>query len=323
MDKPRYSRISDILDLATFMSSKMQGVTINEIGNRYRVSRRTAERMRDSLTNIFPSVGEIETTDTQKHWGFINYSISNLISFNKEEINTLENIIKQTSNKELKFQIEKTVEKIKAINNKNKLSEEEKYSLLMQTHGYAVKQVPKYKINVETFENVRNALVNSKMLEGNYHGKQRLIEPLGLIYGDKTYLIGYEKAKGKELYTYILHKFKDLKTTGKSFKKKDFNLQEYANRSFGVYQSEILNVKLEFSKELANEAMEYSFHPTQKIEKQKDGKLIVNFKACGDKEIIWHIFKWGKGCKILAPKSLKNKYIKYLKENLEANESVN
>ena len=30
-DKPRYSRISDILDLAIFMSSKIQGVTITEI----------------------------------------------------------------------------------------------------------------------------------------------------------------------------------------------------------------------------------------------------------------------------------------------------
>ena len=60
-DKPRYSRVSDILDLAIFMSSKIQGVTINEIAERYNVSRRTAERMRDSLTCIFPSIDEIET----------------------------------------------------------------------------------------------------------------------------------------------------------------------------------------------------------------------------------------------------------------------
>ena len=51
-DKPRYSRVSDILDLAIFMSSKIQGVTISEIAERYNVSRRTAERMRDSLTCI-------------------------------------------------------------------------------------------------------------------------------------------------------------------------------------------------------------------------------------------------------------------------------
>ena len=80
-DKPRYSRVSDILDLAIFMQSKVLGVTINEIAERYNVSRRTAERMRDSLTNIFPQIDEIETSDRQKHWGFINYSLSQLISF--------------------------------------------------------------------------------------------------------------------------------------------------------------------------------------------------------------------------------------------------
>ena len=91
-NKPRYSRVSDILDLAIFMSSKIQGVTINEIAQRYNVSRRTAERMRDSLTCIFPSVDEIETKESQKHWGFINYSISHLISFTSKEIGNLEQL---------------------------------------------------------------------------------------------------------------------------------------------------------------------------------------------------------------------------------------
>ena len=53
-NKPRYSRVSDIIDLATFMASKIQGITIKDIIERYNVSRRTAERMRDSLLNIFP-----------------------------------------------------------------------------------------------------------------------------------------------------------------------------------------------------------------------------------------------------------------------------
>ena len=94
-NKPRYSRVSDILDLAIFMSSKIQGVTINEIAQRYNVSRRTAERMRDSLTCIFPSVDEIPTNDTQKHWGFINYSISHLISFTPTLLLFFNSIIKE------------------------------------------------------------------------------------------------------------------------------------------------------------------------------------------------------------------------------------
>ena len=178
-DKPRYSRVSDILDLAIFMQSKSLGITISDIMERYNVSRRTAERMRDSLLNIFPSIDEIETEDNQKHWGFINYSINSLITLDKEELIGLENLIKRTTNKELKIQLRKTIEKLQAINIKNTLTNEENIKLLMQTQGHAIKQIPQYKIDIETFEEVKNALTNNKILEGVYHNKKELLNHWG------------------------------------------------------------------------------------------------------------------------------------------------
>ena len=316
-DKPRYSRISDILDLAIFMSSKIQGVTISEIAERYNVSRRTAERMRDSLTCIFPSVDEIKTDDTQKHWGFINYSISNLISFTPKEIANIEQLQRRTTNKEMKEELAKTVEKLKSLNKKHSLPLENNIELYMQTEGYAVRQMPQYKISLETLEVIREAVQHSKMVTGIYHDKERLIEPLGMIYGEKIYLIAKEKAKGDGIYNYLLHKFENLKLTDKIFDKGDFNLQEYTNLSFGVYHGEILEVELLFSKDLAKEASQFNFHPTQSGNWNDDGTYTVNFKASGSKEIIWHVFKWGGGCKIIAPKSLQDEYREYLKENLD------
>lgn len=316
-NKPRYSRVSDILDLAIFMSSKIQGVTINEIAERYNVSRRTAERMRDSLTCIFPSVDEIETKDTQKHWGFINYSISHLISFTPKEIANIEQLQRRTTNKEMKAELSKTIEKIKSLNNKNSDIIEKNIDLFLQTEGYAVRQMPQYKIDLNTINTIRDSLQNSKMVTGIYHDKERLLEPLGLIYGDKIYLVAREKAKGNEIYNYLLHKFDEIKQTDKTFEKGDFNLQEYTNISFGVYHGEILDVKLSFDKSLANEASKYNFHPTQQIKEEKDGSLTVSFKASGSKEIMWHVFKWGARCQILSPTSLKEEYKQYLEDCLK------
>ena len=319
-EKPRYSRVSDILDLAVFMSSKIQGVTINEIAERYSVSRRTAERMRDSLTCIFPSIDEIETSDSQKHWGFTNYSISNLITFSPKEIANIEQLERRTTNKELKEELGKTVEKIKSLSRKNLNSVESNIELFMQTEGYAIRQMPQYKINLETIEIIRKALQNSEMVSGLYHEKERLIEPLGLIYGEKIYLIAREKAKGDGIYTYLLHKFSEIKPTNKTFEKGNFNLQEYSKRSFGVYQGEILQVELLFNKELANEAGQYNFHPTQSGRINEDGTYTVKFKASGSKEIMWHVFKWGAGCKIVRPAGLKKEYKTYLKDVLQNQE---
>lgn len=316
-DKPRYSWVSDILDLAIFISSKIQGVTISEIAERYNVSRRTAERMRDSLTCIFPSIDEIETDDTHKHWGFINYSISNLISFTPKELANIEQCQRRTTNKEMKEELAKTVEKIKAFNCKNANSLETNIELYMQTEGYAVRQMPQYRISLETLEVIREAVQHSKMVEGIYHGKTRLIEPLGMIYGEKIYLVAREKAKGDGIYNYLLHKFEGLKLTDKIFDKSDFSLQEYTNLSFGVYHGEILDVELLFSQELAPEASQFNFHPTQRGKYNEDGSYTVTFRASGSLEIIWHVFKWGSGCKIIAPKLLKDEYKKYLEDNLK------
>ena len=196
LDKPRYSRVSDIIDLATYMASKVQGITISDIMQRYNVSRRTAERMRDSLLNIFPEIDEIETNDTLKHWGFTNNIISSLINFQPKEIANLEQMQRRTTNKELKNELNDTITKIKALANKRQTNAEENIELFMQTEGYAIRQMPQYNINIETLDIIRKALQTSKIVKGIYNGKKREIEPLGMIYGEKIYLIAREKSKG-------------------------------------------------------------------------------------------------------------------------------
>ena len=313
-DKPRYSRISDVLDLAVFMRSQIGGITIFDIMERYNVSRRTAIRMRDSLLNIFPNIDVIKIVGSRKYWGFVS-DLNSMIFFNSDELANLENILKRTTNKEAKFQLKKTIEKLYAINNK-KISSNEDIQLLMQVQGYAVRQAPKYKVDFEMLESVKNALIKNIKLEGIYNDKKRILEPLGLIYGEKTYLIAKEKAKGDDIYTYTLHKFQRLDLSCENFEKPEFNLQEYANKSFGVYHGEILDVELVFEKESVQKALNYYFHPTQKMQVQKDGSLLVNFSASGEREIMYNLFRWGKNCKIIKPERLKIMYTEYLKEVL-------
>ena len=42
-DKPRYSRVTDIIELIILMQSKVAGVSLNDIQEEFNVSRRTAE----------------------------------------------------------------------------------------------------------------------------------------------------------------------------------------------------------------------------------------------------------------------------------------
>ena len=71
-DKPRYSRVTDIIELIILMQSKVAGVSLNDIQEEFDVSRRTAERMRDSVLNLLPQVGEIPTDSRVKRLSLIH-----------------------------------------------------------------------------------------------------------------------------------------------------------------------------------------------------------------------------------------------------------
>lgn len=316
-DKPRYSRISDILQLLVLMQANPLGVTIQEIQQEFHVSRRTAERMRESITNIFPQIDELESNDRVKHWGFTGGYLNEIIVFTPEELANLEKLKEKQIFEDKAKLLDSTINKIKALSRKSYNKIENVLEILLQTEGYAVHQMPKHNIDNKVLDIIREAMKSNKKITATYSNKNKTISPYGLVYGEKIYLIAREEEKGPDPYNYLLHKFKDVKLTDQTFDKGDFNLKEFSEKSFGVYQGNVQEVKLQFEKETADEVLSYHFHPTQKVKQNDDGTVNVKFKASGDYEILWHLFKWGTSVKIISPKSLKNKYIEMLENILD------
>ena len=87
-------------------------------------------------------------------------------------------------------------------------------------------------------------------------------------------------------------------------RKRRFSLQKYAERSFGVFQEEPVDVIWRFSPKAARDAREFLFHPTQTFEEEPDGSLLVRFRAGGALEMCWHLFTWGDKVQIIEPKRL-------------------
>ena len=85
----------------------------------------------------------------------------------------------------------------------------------------------------------------------------------------------------------------------------DFDLAAYAARSFGVFQEEPLDVVLRVAPEAADEAACWLFHPTQALEREADGSLLVRFRAGGVQEMCWHLFTWGTAVTVVAPDELR------------------
>ena len=315
-DKPRYSRATDLVELMLLMLARHNGITLLDIQENLGVSRRTAERLRDCLLTAVPNIEELETDGRIKRWGFKRFSYREFIGFTAEEITTLENL-RNSCDKVSSKTVQDIVTKIKALNSQKIESLEADVELLLRSEGIAVRQNPKYQIDFHILSIIRQAIKENRKLTAIYNNKSKTFSPLGIIYGEKVFLVAVEEDKGTSAFTYLLHQIKNVKLLNETFETKDFDIKEYAKQSFGVYQGEVYDVKLKFSPKVKDDVLNYNFHPTQKIKENEDGTVNVRFKASGSLHIIWHLFKWGKNVEILAPKSLKDEYKKYLEEILK------
>lgn len=117
-DDIRYSRMSDILKVLYMMMAEPNGITLEDICDEFNVSRRTAERMRDSITNIFPQVTVLNENEKVKRWGFDNFSMKEMVSFTDEEIATMETL-KQHFRTALEPEMNSIIDKMKALRKNN------------------------------------------------------------------------------------------------------------------------------------------------------------------------------------------------------------
>jgi len=110
--------------------------------------------------------------------------------------------------------------------------------------------------------------------------------------------------EGGDWRLFRLSRIIEVRTLKQTFERAPtFSLRKFAERSFGVFQEKPFNVVWRFSPEVAEDAREYLFHPTQKIEEQPDGSIVVRFRAGGRREMDWHLYTWGDEVEVLKPRN--------------------
>ena len=324
-DSERYSRVTDIIELIIDLMTERSttGITLREIMSQYNCARSTAERMRNCLLNSGVGIEELfRDGNGEIHWGFSTLSpyMNKFIPITTEDIANLK-LAKKSLPQKSKVALSETISKLEAQIKCKKMTAEDEIDAIMRTEYVVNKQKSNYKIDVEVLKRITEAIRSSYKIKVKYKGEERILSPLGLISKDKTNLVAKREKDGVEtILNYSLHKITDVHILYQKFDRGDFDLKEYSNRSFGAWQdNELMNVELNFSKEVAEDVITYNFHPSQKFIKQKDGSVTLKFTAGGKNEIIWHLFTWGNNVKIIAPKELKDYYNEYLEMVLKSN----
>lgn len=320
----RYEKVEDLLNLIFLMQARSRGVSLADIQDEFEVGRRTAERMRDAAMRLFPQIMPVETNSKVKRWTLRNYSASSLVSFSAEELAELENVKRNYEADELQTKaelIDKILLKVKTLNRAVKTKVDNELEILLEAESFAVRQRPFCKIDKETLGTIREAIMALKAIQIKYEKskgeiKTYKLHPYGVIYGEKHNLVAFDpKDKEKKLFT--LSKIKEISLSDEYFDVEEgFDLKKYAENSFAIYQEKPISVVLKFNSTVADEAKNFYFHPSQKIEENEDGTVTVSFKAGGSVAICWHLFRWGKSVKIIKPESLQKQYKNLLEEAL-------
>ncbi len=323
----RLTKANEIIELAMLFQNSYCGLSIEDIQGHFECSRRSAERMKTLLFDMFPDkIEEVQTNEKKKRWRFVKGTMNALISFSTEDFANLE-YLKGLSNDETRQkELDELISKIKALTpQKNLRTLDTDISAILESEGFAVKQYSRAKSDPKVLEGIRSALLAFKKVKFDYpvNGKvfSITLNPYGMIISDKHYFVGFNDYVN-DLRMYLVSAMSNIEVLDEYFERdENFSLNEYSAQSFGIWQEETLDVVLEFGKIVAEDVLNYHFHPTQKIKKLENGNIRVKFTAGDTVAISNELFKWGDDVKIQRPETLKNIYREKLEKVLKSYKS--
>ena len=316
----RSDDIKNILYLAKNMRDSTTGYSIQDIQDECGVSRRTAIRIKDIISDVFEIEEVPNYTSKIKKWRLRRGTLDRILAFSADEIATLEDCQAYMKNQNYTNRCDLLPEIIQKMKFTTSGSVQNDVDFLLESQGYAVHQAPKIKLDKETFEKISEAILSDKYLAFRYKNKKgeeklRKVAPYAVIYSEYTYLVA--KDEGDSIYKhFLLYKMQNTRVTNEYFDKDEtFNLQEHLSKAFGAFQDlKPMKIELLFSEKVKDIIENYSLHPNQKIIPNHDGTTTVKFEAGGAYEICWFLFRWGKDVQIIEPQELKDTYKKLLNE---------
>ena len=313
-----YEKMQQLLDLAIMMQANREGVSLNDICEKFDVSRRTAERMRDMIKDRFFSQIEEKLDDNNiKRWCIPQGALRGLIQFTAEEVTLLEKLKELLNNNNMADKtetLERLTNKIKAnVDDKVLKRLDPDVDALMAAEGFVCRPGPKLKIDPALVSQIRYAILICHRIRIKYVARSNKktryykIDPYGFLYGErKHYLVARyaEKYDDGKPRNFILNNIKAVEVLDEPFVfAEGFNLREYAEESFGSFHEKPFDVEWLFDAEVADEAEQYQFHPKQEMKRNEDGTLTVKFRAGGRLEMDWHLYTWGKHVTVIKPEN--------------------
>ncbi len=321
----RHDKARLLLELARALAGSAEGLTLDEMARHAEVDRRTAERMRDRLQDLFPQMEAVPDPPTKRFRipagldGFMQAPTADELAALASAASELQAQGAQVRAGALRALEAKMLSALRAPVRRRLAPDLE---ALLQAEAIAVQAGPRPFEDEAVLGAIREALkagmgLRFRYAGGSSPGRVREVTPYGLLFARSNYLIAAEAEGGPR--NWRLDRIEQIAPSSRPASRPEgFSLQAYADQSFGIYQDDMEDVVLRVSPRAADSARRWRFHVGQVLEGEPDGSVRVSFRASGMRELALHLFTWGADVQVLAPDRLRALLIAALREALAA-----
>lgn len=176
----------------------------------------------------------------------------------------------------------------------------------------------------DIFSQIIDAVLSRRSIEAVYHTQsrnkttKRVIDPYFLIPRDnRLYVIGFCHKK-KEVRTFRLNRFRDVKILDHTFTSDHIHLEKYLQSTWSVIRGDKeIHFKVKFSQNVARYIKEEEYNVKPKLKELSDGSLLFEVTLNDDFEFIQWVMKYGPDAEILEPIEYRQRLKETLKQWIE------
>ncbi|MCF7911462.1 MAG: transcriptional regulator [Candidatus Cloacimonetes bacterium] len=295
------------------INNSSNGVTKGELALDHNVSKRTIARDISTLSSCgFPIYEDYESDE----YGQVLYKIENKykfpsINFEIEELMNLFNLYYSIVSKSpfLKNSFQRFFQKVKySIGHEmNSFFKDADKIFFSDTYSPI-----KYDEEMEeTLFLIFEAIRDDVKVTFDYFSMKRkdtkkvTISPLAIKYFNQNYYIAGYLDETSKVYTWACNRISNFNQTTQKRTAIKFDAEKYFDSGFGVYSGNIINVKIEFSKDIAPFIKERVWHKDQKFTDCDNGSVLLEIPVSSLSEIKKVVLSYGVNARVIEPEELK------------------
>ncbi|BAD41301.1 helix-turn-helix transcriptional regulator [Symbiobacterium thermophilum] len=135
---------------------------------------------------------------------------------------------------------------------------------------------------------------------------ERVVRPYGMAYrGTALYLIGFCELR-REVRIFRANRILEAQVLSTTFERPpDFDLERFLSDVWGIEFGPLMHVRVRFDREVARLVRETIWHPSQRLEEEEGGAVILRMEARGTGELARWLAGFGGRAEVLEPPELR------------------